>query len=40
MVKTINDGVNSLVKEENIIAAQWGGAVSLSSILNRCTLIK
>lgn len=32
--------MNSLVEEKNITAAQWGGLISLSSILNEHTLIR
>lgn len=35
-----NAHVNSLVEEENITAAQWGGLISPSSILNQHTLIR
>lgn len=35
-----NACVNSLVEEETITAAQWGGLISLSSILNQHTLIR
>lgn len=37
--KQRNAGVNSLVEEQNITAAQWGGLISPSSILHEHTLI-